>query len=171
MQLFQKFAPAVAAGAVIHMTLRAGPDGSMQVEILPEVETGKVGVTIPPRAFIASPQELDEQMPAALDAYLAGTNDLQEQIKEAQSAFAEADKALKDAVQKSKDDASKPRAAAPAKPGKTVGAAPGKSREPELSDICVEDDAGEPSSSPASASASAAGSPEAASTDQANLFV
>lgn len=79
MSLFTKLAPLVQAGAVVHITLRQ-VGANMQLEILPEVDAGKTGITIPPRAFQATPEELDEKIPGFLDTYVGAAVNINDQI-------------------------------------------------------------------------------------------
>lgn len=79
MTLFTKFSPLVQAGVVVHLTLRqVGKD--MQLEILPVCDAGKTGIALPPRAFLASPEELDEKMPGFLESYVSAAVNINEQI-------------------------------------------------------------------------------------------
>lgn len=79
MSLFTKLAPLVQAGAVVHITLRQ-VGANMQLEILPEVDAGKTGISIPPRAFQATPEELDEKIPGFLDTYVGAAININDQI-------------------------------------------------------------------------------------------
>ncbi len=79
MSLFTKLAPLVQAGAVVHITLRQ-VGANMQLEILPEVDAGKTGISIPPRAFQATPEELDAKIPGFLDTYVGAAVNINDQI-------------------------------------------------------------------------------------------
>lgn len=99
MNLFQKFAPTVMSGVVFHLTMRQAGD-LMQVELIPECDAGKTGIVIPPRALLATPEELDEKMPAFLDLYLQSTGSIQQQIEDTKSVMKEAEAAAQETTRK-----------------------------------------------------------------------
>ncbi|EKD98720.1 MAG: hypothetical protein ACD_23C00300G0008 [uncultured bacterium] len=99
MTLFTKFAPLVQAGVVVHLTLRqVGKD--MQLEILPVCDAGKTGITVPPRAFLASPEELDEKIPGLLDTYVSAAVDINDQIAVTVAVMGQAQEDAREATKK-----------------------------------------------------------------------
>lgn len=134
MNLFTKFAPLVKAGAVVHLTLRAVGD-NMQLEILPMCDAGKTGLAIPPRAFLATPEELDAEMPAVIETYVTAAVSLSDQIAVTKVVMEDAERTAKETASKT---ASTPKAA-PSKPAsKPAGGAGGKSRD--MNDGMLDDD-------------------------------
>ena len=123
MSLFTKLAPLVQAGAVVHLTLRQSGN-LMQLEILPAIDTGKTGITVPARAFQASPEELDQEIPGFLDRYVSGAVDLSDQIA---VTVAVMDRAIEDAKDAAKK-AQTAKAASPARSTSKVAAKPAKAR-------------------------------------------
>jgi PRTRC genetic system protein E len=125
MTLFTKFAPLVQAGVVVHLTMRqVGKD--MQLEILPVCDAGKTGITVPPRAFLASPEELDEKIPGMLDTYVSAAVSINDQIA---VTVAVMDKAQEDAREATKK-AQQAKTTTPARTSTatTSGAKPVKTR-------------------------------------------
>lgn len=82
MNMFSKFAELVASGMVFTIKIQQGPgaNGQMRLDILPETAPGKSGIVIPARALLATPAELDQEVPGFLDLYLSSTADLRDQI-------------------------------------------------------------------------------------------
>lgn len=125
MTLFTKFAPLVQAGVVVHLTMRqVGKD--MQLEILPVCDAGKTGITVPPRAFLATPEELDEKIPGFLDTYVSAAVSINDQIA---VTVAVMDKAQEDAREATKK-AQQAKATTPARTSTatTSGTKPVKTR-------------------------------------------
>lgn len=120
MSLFTKLAPLVQAGVVVHLTLRqVGQE--MQLEILPLRGTSETGIAIPPRAFLATPEELDDKIPAFLDGYVAAAVDITDQIAMTTAAMDKAKEAAREATKKAqeaKTPSSKPVTSAVTKPAK-----------------------------------------------------
>lgn len=96
MTIFTNLAKLVESGVVISLTLRNAKDGKLQLELLPQAEAGKTGLSIPPKAFIATPAELDEKMPDFLANYAGQATSLNEQIQQAKVALEAAERAVKD---------------------------------------------------------------------------
>jgi PRTRC genetic system protein E len=134
MNLFQKFAASAAAGVVFHLTIRSAGN-EMRLDILPETNSGKTGILIPPQALIATPEELDANVPGFLDTYLASTKNLNDQITAANAVMAQAEADAKVAVQK----AATPKTASVPKPASTT-TPPKKSREVKLLDDEADDE-------------------------------
>lgn len=125
MSLFTKLAPLVQAGAVVHITLRQ-VGANMQLEILPEVDAGKTGISIPPRAFQATPEELDAKIPGFLDTYVGAAVNLSDQIA---VTVAVMDKAQEDARETTKKaQVAKTTTPARATTAPTSGTKPAKTR-------------------------------------------
>lgn len=118
MTLFTKLAPLVQAGVVVHLTLRqVGKD--MQLEILPVCDAGKTGITVPPRAFLATAEELDEKVPSMLEAYVSAANNINDQIAVTVAVMEKAQEDAREATKK----AQQTKATTPAR--STTNATPG----------------------------------------------
>ena len=70
MNLFQQFAPLIAAGVTVHLKLSANGE-NMQLDLIPVANENKAGISLSPKALVASAAELDEKLPAFLETYLA----------------------------------------------------------------------------------------------------
>lgn len=177
MSLIEKLAPLVAAGVVVHLTLRKAGD-KVQLEILPEADTRKTGIAIPPRAFLGTAQELDAGLEDFLPNYVRSATGLNDQIAETAQVMAQAEEDAKQA----RANAAKPRTVAPAKAGSSTASAPSKTvkkANPGAGFLDTDDDADDEGGCGApgaceSGAASASGEPaHAGSADGAgdNLFV
>lgn len=102
MTLFTKFAPLVQAGVVVHLTLRQ-VGKNIQLEILPVCDAGKTGITVPPRAFLASPEELDENIPGFLDTYVSAAVDINDQIAVTVAVMDKAQEDAREATKKAQE--------------------------------------------------------------------
>lgn len=114
MNLFQQLAPLVLSGIVIRMTVRMHGD-KLQLDIIPEVEAGKTGISVPAQALIGTAEELDEGVPGFLAAYAQSAADLNEQIAVANAVMGKAQDAAKEVVKA---------AASKVKPSSSAGAKP-----------------------------------------------
>lgn len=103
MNLFQQLAPLVSSGVVMRLAIRMHGD-NMQLDIIPEVEHGKTGISVPAQALIGSAVELDERVSDFLAGYVASAANLNEQIAVAKAVM---EKALEDAKDAVKSAASK----------------------------------------------------------------
>lgn len=92
--LFQKFAPVAAQGVKITLVIEQADAGKLQVYVMPASESGKSGLGLVSKSFVAFPAELDAEFPEILAAYGASTCTLREQLAAMQ---AQADQAIKDA--------------------------------------------------------------------------
>jgi PRTRC genetic system protein E len=157
MSLFTKLAPLVQAGAVVHLTLRQSGN-LMQLEILPAIDAGKTGITVPARAFQASPEELDREIPGFLDHYVAGAVNLSDQIA---VTVAVMDRAIEDAKDAAKK-AQTAKAVSPTRGKSQVATKPAKARNDNagfLEDDSEEDPEDDDQPVTPSTSASAASNP------------
>ncbi|OYY32489.1 MULTISPECIES: PRTRC system protein E [unclassified Polaromonas] len=114
MNLFQQLAPLVSSGIVMRMTVRMHGD-KLQLDIIPEVEAGKTGISVPAQALIGTAEELDAGVPGFLAAYAQSAADLNEQIAVANAVMGKAQDAAKEVV-KAAASKVKPTSAAGAKP-------------------------------------------------------
>ncbi|MFC6281177.1 PRTRC system protein E [Polaromonas aquatica] len=125
MTLFTKFSPLVKAGVVVHLTMRqVGND--MQLEILPVCDAGKTGISVPPRAFLASPEELDEKIPGLLETYVSAAVDINYQIAVTVAVMDKAQEDAREATKKAQQ--AKPSTPARTSTSATSGTKPAKPR-------------------------------------------
>ena len=110
MNLFQQFAPLIAAGVTVHLKLSANGE-NMQLDLIPVAKENKAGISLSPKALVASAAELDEKLPAFLETYLASQVRISDLIEASQKELDAAEEAAKAAAQAAKATASK----APAK--------------------------------------------------------
>jgi len=141
MSLFTKLAPLVQAGAVVHITLRQ-VGANMQLEILPEVDAGKTGITIPPRAFQATPEELDEKIPGFLDTYVGAAVNINDQIAVTVAVMEKAQEEARETTKKLQTA----KASTPARSAATTasGTQPQKARNTNAGFLDDDDDEGDP---------------------------
>lgn len=163
------------SGVVFHLTMRQAGD-RMQVELIPECDAGKTGIVIPPRALLATPEELDEKMPAFLDSYLQATGSLQQQIENTRSVMEQAEAEAREAS--SKAAASKSGTKALPAPRGTAGGKPASQKRDmnagldDLDDETGSDAAGGGNTADTSgAPGGEGGATSAASSTSGNLFV
>jgi PRTRC genetic system protein E len=174
MTLFTKFAPLVKAGVVVHLTLRAvGKD--MQLEILPVCDSGKTGITVPPRAFLGTPEELDEKIPGMLDTYVSAATDLNDQIAVTTAVMEKAQESAREVTKKAAEV--KPAASARTSSTAVAGAKPAKARNTNAGFLDEEEaggpdgDGGDPDGTDLTGTASGGGSQESARASVVdNLF-
>jgi PRTRC genetic system protein E len=110
MNLFQQFAPLIAAGVTVHLKLSANGE-NMQLDLIPVAKENKAGISLSPKALVATAAELDEKLPAFLETYLASQVRISDLIDASQKELDAAEEAAKAAAQSAKATASK----APAK--------------------------------------------------------
>lgn len=110
MNLFQQFAPLIAAGVTVHLKLSANGE-NMQLDLIPVAKENKAGISLSPKALVATAAELDEKLPAFLETYLASQVRISDLIDASQKELDAAEEAAKAAAQAAKTTASK----APAK--------------------------------------------------------
>jgi PRTRC genetic system protein E len=136
MEMFKKFAALVEAGMVFTIKIQksAGENGQMRLDILPETAAGVKGVVIPARALVATPEELDQEIPGFLETYLASTADLRDQIAVTQTVM---DQAAKDAQDAAKAAAGKK---ADTKKASSVKVVAGSKSKPAKADGMMDDD-------------------------------
>jgi PRTRC genetic system protein E len=125
MNLFQQFAPLVAAGVTIQMKLSANGE-KLQLDLIPVAKENKAGITLTPKALVASAAELDEQLPAFLETYLASQLTISGLIEQSQAELKAAEDAAKSLAQEAK--AAVANKSTPKAPGKstTRPSVPGK---------------------------------------------
>jgi PRTRC genetic system protein E len=110
MNLFQQFAPLIASGVTVHLKLSASGE-NMQLDLIPVAKENKAGISLSPKALVASAAELDEKLPAFLETYLASQVRISDLIEASQKELEAAEEAAKAAALAAKETASK----APAK--------------------------------------------------------
>lgn len=126
MNLFQQFAPLTAAGVTVHLKLSANGE-KMQLDLIPVAKENKAGISLSPKALVASAAELDEKLPAFLETYLASQVRISDLIEASQKELDAAEEAAKAAAQAAKATASK----VPAKvPSGTRTATPATAKKP-----------------------------------------
>jgi len=187
MNFFEKFAALTAAGVVFHLTMRAAGT-NMQLELLPVADPGKTGISLLPRTFVGTAQELDAEIPSFLDSYLVTTSNLREQMDAANAALKKAELEAQEAVKKAAEvkTASKNAAKSSSAPTKSLSkTVPGlASKRGEMSDGLLGEDDGdgedgegaddtsaETSAVTANASTKSESEDSAADTVTGNLFV
>lgn len=94
MNLFQQFAPLVAAGVTIQMKLSANGE-KMQLDLIPVAKENKAGITLTPKALVATAAELDAQLPTFLESYLASQVTISGLIEQSQAELTAAEEAAK----------------------------------------------------------------------------
>lgn len=132
MNLFQQFAPLIAAGVTVHLKLSANGE-NMQLDLIPVAKENKAGISLSPKALVASAAELDEKLPAFLETYLASQVRISDLIEASQKELDAAEDAAKAAAQAAKVT-SGTRTATPAAAKKSRNMADGLMDEAEESD-------------------------------------
>jgi PRTRC genetic system protein E len=94
MNLFQQFAPLVAAGVTIQMKLSANGE-KMQLDLIPVAKENKAGITLTPKALVATAAELDAQLPTFLESYLTSQVTISGLIEQSQAELSAAEEAAK----------------------------------------------------------------------------
>ncbi len=94
MNLFQQFAPLVAAGVTIQMKLSANGE-KLQLDLIPVAKENKAGITLTPKALVATAAELDAQLPTFLESYLASQVTISGLIEQSQAELTAAEEAAK----------------------------------------------------------------------------
>lgn len=94
MNLFQQFAPLVAAGVTIQMKLSANGE-KMQLDLIPVAKENKAGITLTPKALVATAAELDAQLPTFLESYLASQVTISGLIEQSQAELTAAEEAAR----------------------------------------------------------------------------
>lgn len=137
MNLFQQFAPLIASGVTVHLKLSASGE-NMQLDLIPVAKENKAGISLSPKALVASAAELDEKLPAFLETYLASQVRISDLIEASQKELEAAEEAAKAAALAAKETASK----APAKATSgTRTATPAATRKPRnMTDGLMDDD-------------------------------
>lgn len=92
--LFQNIAALVAKGVVINMQITGADNGQLEVSIVPTSTTGKSGMSLVAKSFVASPAELDEGFADVIASYSVTNSSLKDQLEAME---AQAAQALKDA--------------------------------------------------------------------------
>ena len=111
--LFSNIAALVAKGVVLSIQVAGADNGKLEVSVTPTSTTGKSGMSLIAKSFIATPQELDADFADVIGAYAATNGSLKDQLD---AMTAQADAALKDAQEAQKTA----KAAAPKAVSKTV---------------------------------------------------
>lgn len=106
MNLFQQFAPLIAAGVTVHLKLSASGE-NMQLDLIPVAKENKAGISLSPKALVATAAELDEKLPAFLETYLASQVRISDLIDASQKELEAAEEAAKVAAKDAKATASK----------------------------------------------------------------
>ena len=125
MNLFQQFSPLVAAGVSIQMKLSANGQ-NMQLDLIPVAKENRAGITLTPKALVATAAELDAQLPAFLESYLATQLTISGLIEQSQAELKAAEDAAKALADQAKAAAAtKTAGKAATKPG-VIPSAPAK---------------------------------------------
>lgn len=138
MNLFQQFAPLIASGVTVHLKLSASGE-NMQLDLIPVAKENKAGISLTPKALVATAAELDEKLPAFLETYLASQVRISDLIDESQKELKAAEDAARDAAQAAKASATK----SPSKTAsgvRTSTATPGKKARNMTDGLMSEDD-------------------------------
>jgi len=83
--LFQNIAALVAKGVKINIEIGAADSGKLEVNVLPTSETGKSGLSLVGKCFVATPQELDAEFAEVMAGFTAGNLSLKEQLASAEA--------------------------------------------------------------------------------------
>ena len=107
MNLFQQFAPLIAAGVTVHLKLSASGE-KMQLDLIPVAKENKAGISLTPKALVATAAELDEKLPEFLETYLATQVTINDLIGASQTELKAAEDAAKALAESAKAAATKP---------------------------------------------------------------
>lgn len=149
--LFQNIAALVAKGIKLSIQIESADNGKLEVSVIPTSESGKSGVSLVAKSFVATPAELDAEFPAVIAGFAAVNSTLKDQLDamEAQAAAI-----AKEAQEAQASKASAKTTTARVSPVKPSG--PTKYKSPELGDFeDTEDDVSESTEDDAPSSSSA----------------
>lgn len=106
MNLFQQFAPLIASGVTVHMKLSAHGE-KVQLDLIPVAKENKAGISLMPKALVATAAELDEKLPGFLEGYLATQVTLSDLIDKSQLELKAAEDAAKSLADAAKSESAK----------------------------------------------------------------
>lgn len=86
--LFQNIAALVLQGVRLNIEIVAADAGKLEVNVLPTSETGKTGLGLVGKCFVATPQELDAEFADVMASFTAGNLTLKEQLAQAEAEIA-----------------------------------------------------------------------------------
>lgn len=87
--LFTNIAKLTAKGIKITFEVVAAGEGRLEVNVFPSNETGKSGLNLVSKSFVATPQELDAEFADVINGYAEVNLTLQQQLDQVQAAAAE----------------------------------------------------------------------------------
>lgn len=119
--LFQNLAALTAQGITVTMQIEQAENGQLEVSVIPTSNSGKSGVNLVPKVFVATPQELDAEFAEVIAGFCGVNLTLKQQLETMNSQAEDAAKAAQEAPK-----ASRPAASTAPKtstlPGKKLGA-------------------------------------------------
>ncbi len=87
--LFTNIANLTAKGIKIAIEVSAAGDGRLEVNVIPSTETGKSGLNLVAKSFVATPQELDMEFAEVINGFAGVNLTLQQQLEQVQAAATE----------------------------------------------------------------------------------
>lgn len=118
MKLISPFKSLIKGGVVLNFKISAAGGENVQMDILPQGKDSATGVSLPPKALVGTPEEIDASLEEYLQKYAASVTRVADVVANAdaelqnieQAAAAQAKKAVEEKAAKSKTST-------PAKPG------------------------------------------------------
>lgn len=149
--LFKHLFALTQKGVKLTITVESADDGKLEVCVLPESETGKSGISLVSKSFVATPEELDAEFPDVVASFAQTNSSLKDQLAQFEV----------QAAQVVKDAEAAAKAAKPAKAAPTTNTKPSQKGPLDVRGEMREDgDDDLPGTSPVAASTQTATEPE-----------
>lgn len=85
MSLFKNLAALIAKGADVQITVSAADNGQLEVGFIPTSSSGKTGMNLVAKSFVATPEALDAEFPAVVAGYVNVNVTLADQLSSMQA--------------------------------------------------------------------------------------
>ena len=141
MKLISPFKSLIQGGVILTFKISAAGGDRVQLDILPQGKDSATGVSLPPKAFVGTPEEIDAGLEEYLPKYAGTVARVADVVANADADLRSLEEAAAAQAKKAVEDKSKAKTTSPSKPGsKPASSAPRKDLSAGMLDESGDDD-------------------------------
>lgn len=126
MKLISPFKSLIKGGVVLSFKISAAGGENVQLDILPQGKDSATGVSLPPKALVGTPEEIDSSLEEYLQKYAASVTRVADVVANADVELNNIEQAAAAQAKKAVEEKAKAKTSTPAKAGKSRSSAPAK---------------------------------------------
>lgn len=140
MKLLSPFKSLIQGGVILTFKISAAGGENVQLDILPKGKDTATGVSLPPKALVGTPEEIDAHLEEYLQKYAVSVSRVADVVASADAELKTLEQAAATQAKKAVEEKNKAKANTPAKSGSTSGSSTPKNMKAGLLDEGDSDD-------------------------------